>query len=175
MKDSGVGQTCAPLNGQKQSKEVEQQTATGWPCHFDRVVHGHGAPQILTFPPAGKSQFDCLYVSLTGHGAAFRQHPPLYNEGATSQFFQPFSPATTLGQTKQLMACKLKQRRLVCLCVCVCVLENVGHAPSIFQGLISVLMSWFLDTARRHGCHPCGLISAVCQSTMCTNLYIGHS
>lgn len=143
-------------------------TLTEWSMDTER-------PRSLPFRPLANHNSIVSTCHLQDTGLHLGSIPPLYNEGATSQFFQPFSPATTLGQTKQLMACKLKQRRLVCLCVCVCVLENVGHAPSIFQGLISVLMSWFLDTARRHGCHPCGLISAVCQSTMCTNLYIGHS
>lgn len=76
------GQTCAPLNGQnlmRGSGATDWLTARSWSClpgccHFDRVPHGHGLGlrasgfPYLPLRPADKSQFDCLYVSLTGHG-----------------------------------------------------------------------------------------------------------
>lgn len=50
-----------------------------------------------------KSQFDCLYVSITGHGAAFKQRYP----GIIQSFVIPCapfpSPSHPLFATKQLM------------------------------------------------------------------------
>lgn len=196
--ERGVRQTCAPLNGQKQFKEVEHQPAR--PTRLARLTRLDGSATLTECPMDGsldpgycgsppsprRHSARCPVANhnsivstchLQDTGAEFRQRPSIIQ----SRWHLPIFPAITPrhcrpvtppepwrspfpGQTKQLMACKLKQ---VFGAPHVCVPHWFFRLYISFNALASA-------TALRRGCRSCGLISAVCHSAMWTNLCIGQ-
>jgi len=113
---SGRRLDCRPLEG----------PATLTECSMD-TEHTRFSPLPLRWQITIRLS---LRVTYRTRGLHLGSVLPLYNQGATSQFFPPPSPHSPafLGQTKQLMACKLKQRLCVCggLWVLACSTDSPG-------------------------------------------------